>query len=268
MDSQEKEASNKVKEEAKKQAKKQSKKAIKKIIMAAIKAVIWPLLKILIPIILATILITSLLGIIQKWWKEIKNIFNGNPAYAAEGFTQYGNNTDFWFPILKDDIPSYLFNGSGGLPGAKGAGIVTSNFGPRNTGIQGASREHKGIDMGFAQGTKVIATKDGVVTKVRTGYNGGRGWYVRIDHGGGIESISQHLSGFADGIYEGKEVKQGEVIGFVGNTGVGSGAHLHFEIILNGTPLDPRNYLNFDNPWPDPITTGARSSICKWKYSL
>jgi murein DD-endopeptidase MepM/ murein hydrolase activator NlpD len=112
-------------------------------------------------------------------------------------------------------------------------GVLTSPFGPR------WGRLHAGIDIGAPGGTPIRATKSGQVTLAEP--YGGYGNYTCVDHGGGLSSCYAHQSGFATS--QGASVEQGEVIGYVGNTGASFGDHLHFEIRVNGTPVDPLGYL-------------------------
>jgi len=90
-------------------------------------------------------------------------------------------------------------------------------------------------------GTPVRATADGVVT--RAGRNGGAGRMVTLRHPNGYETSYLHLSRYGAGIRSGVRVSQGQVIGYVGSTGQSTGPHLHFEVRINGTPVDPAKYL-------------------------
>jgi murein DD-endopeptidase MepM/ murein hydrolase activator NlpD len=99
---------------------------------------------------------------------------------------------------------------------------------------------HDGVDLVAATGTPVYAASDGIV--IGAAPNGGYGNWIRIDHPGKTSTVYGHLSGFAPGIEEGARVSQGELIGFVGNTGRSTGAHLHFEILSNGRAVDPLAY--------------------------
>lgn len=114
--------------------------------------------------------------------------------------------------------------------------VVTSKFGPRNTNIKGASKAHKGVDIGAPVGTHIYASADGKVIKTDFQHNGA-GNYVKIDHGNGVESLYMHMSEFA--VKVGDQVSAGDIIGYVGNTGVSSGPHLHFELRVNGEAIDP-----------------------------
>jgi murein DD-endopeptidase MepM/ murein hydrolase activator NlpD len=99
---------------------------------------------------------------------------------------------------------------------------------------------HDGADLVAPTGTPVYAASDGVV--IGAALNGGYGNWIRIDHQGKLSTVYGHLSSFAPGIQEGARVSQGELIGFVGNTGRSTGAHLHFEILSNGKAVDPLVY--------------------------
>ena len=99
---------------------------------------------------------------------------------------------------------------------------------------------HDGADLVAPTGTPVYAAADGVV--IGAAPNGGYGNWIRLDHQGKLSTVYGHLSSFAPGIQEGVQVSQGELIGFVGNTGRSTGAHLHFEILSNGRAVDPLAY--------------------------
>ena len=110
---------------------------------------------------------------------------------------------------------------------------VTSSFGMRRHPILGFTRMHQGVDFGAREGTPVLAAEDGVVTQASPA--GGYGNVIRIRHAAGWGTGYAHLSGYAPGI----RVTRGEVIGFVGHTGLATGPHLHFEVSLNGVKVDP-----------------------------
>lgn len=113
---------------------------------------------------------------------------------------------------------------------------LSSRFGRRNHPILGYSRSHKGLDFAAPRGTPVYAAGDGVV--VRRHRNGSFGNYVRIMHGGGYETAYAHLSKYAD-IRAGARVRQGDLIGYVGATGLASGPNLHYEVLKKGEQVDP-----------------------------
>lgn len=120
-------------------------------------------------------------------------------------------------------------------------GRVTSPFGPRRAPTAGASTYHRGVDIGVGYGTPIMATRDGTVTYA--GWNGGYGYMVEVDHGGGVRSRYAHCSSIV--VRVGQRVSQGETIAKVGSTGVSTGNHLHFEIRINGSAVNPANYVNF-----------------------
>lgn len=105
---------------------------------------------------------------------------------------------------------------------------------------------HDGLDLVAVTGTSIYAAADGIVTG--TGPNGGYGNWMQIDHAGKVTTVYGHLSGFAPGIEAGTRVSQGELIGFVGNTGRSTGAHLHFEIVVNGRTVNPLTFPAIKRP--------------------
>jgi murein DD-endopeptidase MepM/ murein hydrolase activator NlpD len=118
-----------------------------------------------------------------------------------------------------------------------GPGIMRSGFGFRRHPILGYSKMHTGVDWSAPYGTPIFSSGNGTVEKV--GWEGGYGKYVRIKHNNGYETAYGHMSAFARGIEPGKRVRQGQVIGFVGSTGLSTGAHVHYEIVVNGRFVDP-----------------------------
>ncbi|MCR5657487.1 MAG: M23 family metallopeptidase [Butyrivibrio sp.] len=119
-------------------------------------------------------------------------------------------------------------------------GRLTSGFGKRKAPTKGASSFHKGIDWATPVGTAVMASNGGVVT--RAGWGRGYGYVVYISHSDGRETRYGHLSKIL--VKPGQSVSQGQKIALSGNTGVSTGAHLHFEILINGSQVNPLNYLN------------------------
>lgn len=114
---------------------------------------------------------------------------------------------------------------------------ITSYFGPRNTGIPGASTTHKGIDIGASSGAAIVAALDGTV--ITSAYSSARGNYLMIDHGGGIITLYQHGKDGTKRVSVGEKVTKGQTIMGVGNTGISGGNHLHFEVWKNGVPQNP-----------------------------
>lgn len=114
-------------------------------------------------------------------------------------------------------------------------------------------RPHTGVDYAAATGTPIMATADGVVSF--RGVNGGYGNSIQITHANGFMTRYAHMNGFASGISSGVRVAQGDVIGYVGMTGLATGPHLHYEMHRNGSSVDP---LSVDIPSGDPIPAEAR----------
>ena len=115
--------------------------------------------------------------------------------------------------------------------------IMRSGFGGRRHPILGYVKMHTGVDWATPYGTPIFASGNGVVEKV--GPEGGYGKYVRIKHNNGYETAYGHMSAFAKGLEPGKRVRQGQIIGFVGSTGLSTGPHVHYEILVNGRFVDP-----------------------------
>lgn len=118
-------------------------------------------------------------------------------------------------------------------------GTITSYFGRRNTGIKGASTYHEAIDIANSYGTPIYASDGGTVTY--SGWRGGYGYLVIIDHGNGYQTYYGHNSSLVVSV--GEHVYKGQQIARMGSTGVSSGNHCHFGILINGTFVNPLNYL-------------------------
>ena len=117
---------------------------------------------------------------------------------------------------------------------------LTSPFGMRVHPVLGYARMHNGIDLACAQGTPIYATRAGTVT-VASYQAGGAGNYVSINHGDGFSSIYMHMTHYI--VYAGQQVAKGQVIGYVGSTGISTGPHLHFGIAYAGTYVNPLAYI-------------------------
>jgi murein DD-endopeptidase MepM/ murein hydrolase activator NlpD len=118
-------------------------------------------------------------------------------------------------------------------------GPITSSFGQREDPFNGEGAFHAGIDISAAFGTPVHATADGIVASA--GMESGYGREVQIDHGNGIDTLYGHLSGFA--VTPGQQVREGQVIGYVGMSGRTTGPHLHYEVRIHNAPVNPHRYL-------------------------
>lgn len=124
-------------------------------------------------------------------------------------------------------------------------GVFRSPFGMRRHPILGYSRMHTGVDWAAPRGTPIIAAGNGVVEKA--GWSNGYGNQTLIRHANGYVSSYSHQNAIARGITPGAKVRQGQVIGYVGSTGLSTGPHLHYELIVNGTKVDPMRIRLPDN---------------------
>jgi murein DD-endopeptidase MepM/ murein hydrolase activator NlpD len=119
-------------------------------------------------------------------------------------------------------------------------GIMRSGFGNRHHPLLRYTKMHTGVDWAAPMGTPIYASGNGTVEKM--GWEGGYGRYIRIRHANGYQTAYGHMSAFARNMAEGKRVRQGQIIGYVGSTGLSTGAHLHYEIIVNGRHVDPMKF--------------------------
>ena len=123
------------------------------------------------------------------------------------------------------------------------AGTITSQFGHRVDPITGEVSSHTGTDIACAEGTPILAAADGTVTVANSldSWGGSYGYYIQIDHGGGLETLYAHCSSIC--VTTGQQVQAGEVIGYVGHTGRVTGSHLHLEVHVNGSRTDAMRYF-------------------------
>ena len=140
------------------------------------------------------------------------------------------------------DGKSILWINADGVGGENSAGMtrpvqgrLTSGYGSRFHPILGSARFHKGVDLAAASGTPIVAAADGRI--VAAGWHGGYGRQVAIAHGGGIQTSYSHMSRI--GVASGEAVRRGQVIGYVGSSGLSTGPHLHYEVYKNGRPVNP-----------------------------
>ena len=113
---------------------------------------------------------------------------------------------------------------------------LSSSFGMRKHPILGYNKMHRGTDFAAPSGTPIMASGSGTVTRAR--WCGGGGNCVKIKHNSTYETIYAHMRSFAKGIKEGRKVKQGQIIGYVGSTGMSTGPHLHYEVVVNGKKVN------------------------------
>jgi len=155
----------------------------------------------------------------------------------------FGNTTRSLYRFLQEDGTVDYFDAEGRnarqflirkpLPN----GVLRSGFGGRQHPILGVTRMHAGVDWAAPRGSPIIAAGNGVIDK--SGWAGGYGRQTIIRHANGYATSYNHQSAIARGIKPGVSVRQGQVIGYVGNTGLSTGPHLHYEVIVNGRKVDP-----------------------------
>ena len=123
------------------------------------------------------------------------------------------------------------------------AGTITSQFGHRVDPITGEVSSHTGTDIACAEGTPILAAADGTVTVANglDSWGGSYGYYIHIDHGGGLETLYAHCSSIC--VTTGQQVQTGQVIGYVGHTGRATGNHLHLEVLINKTRADSMSFF-------------------------
>ncbi len=139
------------------------------------------------------------------------------------------NNNDF-FDIKGQSITKSLMKTP--INGAR----LSSSFGMRKHPILGYNKMHRGTDFAAPSGTPIMASGSGTVTRAR--WCGGGGNCVKIRHNSTYETIYAHMKSFAKGVKEGRKVKQGQIIGYVGSTGMSTGPHLHYEVVVNGKKVN------------------------------
>lgn len=193
--------------------------------------------------------------LIEKRYKDGE--YSGYGRIIAAVFTNRGKTYEaFLFRNGKGEEMYYNADGENLnktlLQSPLAATRMTSRFSQsRFHPILRVSRPHLGVDYGAPVGTQVKAVGDGTVTS--RGWAGGYGNQIVIKHGAGLESLYSHLSGFARGVAPGAKVKQGQVIGFVGSTGLATGPHLDFRLRQNGEFINPAKAIN---PRGRPVAKG------------
>ena len=161
-------------------------------------------------------------------WAELK--LSGKRTASVHRFRPRGGADQFWLANGQSVVKSLIRT-------PMDLRRVSSRFGMRDHPILGFSSMHTGTDFAAPYGTPVIAAGTGVVKQA--GPNGGYGNWVLIAHDSRISTGYAHLARFAPGIRRGARVRQGQVIGFVGSTGLSTGPHLHYELHTNGRPVNP-----------------------------
>jgi murein DD-endopeptidase MepM/ murein hydrolase activator NlpD len=175
---------------------------------------------------------------------------NNGKTYSAIGYRDAMNVMQYYTPDGKSLHKSFLRSP---LEFTRiSSGFSSGRFHP----VLQRMRAHKGVDMAAPIGTRIKASGDAVVDFV--GQKGGYGNVIVLKHNNGISTVYGHLSRFADGLHRGEKVTQGDIIGFVGMTGLATGPHLHYEFLLNGEHRDP---MTVALPKADPIKDQDKSAF-------
>lgn len=165
-------------------------------------------------------------------WVEVQ--YSSTTAYVSKNYVDFVYN--FKYAKTMDEVKTDINCMIWPLPSDH---TIYTYYGYRVAPKKGASKYHQGLDIGGAYGAKVVSVLSGKV--VRTGYSSSAGNYVEVDHGNG--AVTRYLHNSKILVSEGQYVDQGEVISLVGSTGVSTGPHLHFSLVLNGKNVDPYPYL-------------------------
>ena len=162
---------------------------------------------------------------------QAAEFINRGQAYRVVFYQSDNNHSDYYTPDGKSVRKAFLRSP---LEFSRvSSGFSLSRLHP----VLGTWRSHKGVDYAAATGTKVKVTADGIISFV--GKQGGYGNVVMVNHQGRYTTVYGHLSRFASGLRRGQRLAQGEIIGYVGKTGLASGPHLHYEFKINGQQRDP-----------------------------
>lgn len=163
----------------------------------------------------------------------VRVVYTNPIAVAENGGWRYRYGNFFYVRLVRSHLVG--IGSSGFLWPTPDSNLVTSPFGPRRSPGGIGSTNHQGIDIGAPFGTPILASAGGVVEL--SGWNGGFGNYIRIYHSNGHHTVYAHNS--RNHVRNGDRVVQGQHIADVGSTGNSTGPHVHFEIWVNGTPVDP-----------------------------
>lgn len=189
------------------------------------------------------VLETENLNFQKEWSGMTRQSLNMANSYAEFDY-KYGIVVDFLKEIETriNELDQHLLNKESFLRSTPTltptAGHLTSKYGPRLSPYAGRIKMHEGIDFGAPIGTPIVAPADGIITF--SGAKPGFGNFIQIDHGYGVETIYGHAATLA--VRKGQKVIRGDKIATVGNTGYSTGPHVHYEVRVNGTPVDPLYY--------------------------
>jgi murein DD-endopeptidase MepM/ murein hydrolase activator NlpD len=198
----------------------------------------------------------------------VDSVFVGYGQILAACF--HGGGRDYYaIPFVQDSVRSYYDEKGTNLRRAflkaplKFSRITSGYTGSRYHPILKIFRPHRGVDYAAPRGTPVHSIGDGQVTYA--GWSGGGGKMIKISHNSVYATSYMHLSGFGEGIHQGARVAQGQVIGYVGSTGLTTGPHLDFRIYMNGSPVNP---LKVEAPPVEPVRKGNMVNYYKVKIPL
>ena len=198
----------------------------------------------------------------EEYNSKGQKIANGN-IIAAEFTTQGNTYRTVRFENSEGNVNYYTPEGDSMLGTFLRSPVefsrISSRFGARKHPILKTWRAHNGVDYAAATGTPIYATADGSV--IQAGTNGGYGKTVTLRHAGRFTTLYAHMTKFGDGIRKGSIVKQGDIIGYVGSTGLATGPHLHYEFRVDGVHQDP---LSFKTPKASSIAETDRAEFDKF----
>ena len=172
-----------------------------------------------------------------------------NQTYRAIRFTDSNDETSYYTPQGDSMLGTFLRS-------PVEFSRISSRFGKRKHPILKKWRAHKGVDYAASRGTPIRATADGKI--IHAGRKGGYGNAVILKHAGRFTTLYAHMNGFAKGVRRGNRVKQGQVIGYIGSTGLATGPHLHYEFRLDGVH---RNPLTFKTPKASSVAENDRAQF-------
>ena len=143
---------------------------------------------------------------------------------------------------------------------------MNSKFGMRRHPITKRWKMHSGSDFAAPRGTPIYAAASGKILIAK--WNGGAGRYIRIDHQNGYKTAYFHMNKIAKGMKPGKMVRKGQIIGYVGSTGMSTGNHLHFEVIKNDKKVNPMKYIGRGTGAPSKLTGTTLAKFKKEKARI
>ncbi|MDC7218485.1 MAG: M23 family metallopeptidase [Spirochaetales bacterium] len=179
----------------------------------------------------------------EEIYNERGELVDYGEVVMARLYTRGGIEEHLCYRYVKLDGTRDWYDSEGGtvrkelLKTPVNGAYISSGYGTRVSPITGFTHKHKGIDFAAPTGTPINASGKGTITQI--GWNDSYGWYIRIRHTNGYETLYGHMSAYASGMRRGSYVDQGQVIGYVGSTGMSTGPHCHYEVIYYGTKINP-----------------------------